>query len=67
MFVARTYCNITNIHSGRTVATKLYLVALDGYHNIQNICGVKQLQQYILLQPKRIQAFNYIIQTTVMM
>jgi hypothetical protein len=44
MFVAQTYCNITNIHGKRTIATKLYLVAPDGYHNVQNIYGAKLLQ-----------------------
>jgi hypothetical protein len=67
IFVARTYCDITNIHGERTIATKLYLVAPDGYPNVQNICGMKQLRQYRLMQPKRIHAFSYIIQTMVTM
>jgi hypothetical protein len=46
IFVAQTYYDIFNIHGERTVATQLYLVAPDGYHNVQNISGMKQLRQY---------------------
>jgi hypothetical protein len=43
MFVVQTYCDVTNIHGERTIATKLHLVAPDGYHNVQNICEAKQI------------------------